>query len=109
MHGTPSRAGQLWKGYVSVLPWLLAGWIGLSRIQDYWHHWEDVMVGGLIGHIAAYAMFRLRWAPTVDLPHTLLHLSKPSLLTQNEELENSGFFKEYVTGACTPCKIDVNV
>ena len=33
-------AGELWKLPVVVAPWLLALHIALSRISDFWHHWE---------------------------------------------------------------------
>lgn len=55
------RAGQLWKGLVGLLPWGLALMVALSRISDYWHHWQDVLVGSLIGHCAAYVAYRLRF------------------------------------------------
>lgn len=39
------------------------------------HHWEDVLVGGLLGQVVAYSMYRLRYPfPTDehgDLPYTL--------------------------------------
>jgi len=106
-HGATSRAGQLWKVLIAAIPYLLAGWIGLSRIQDYWHHWEDVLVGAFIGHVTAYVLFRARWPEPAggDLPHTLHHL-RPM---PHHSSETAGFFKEVVTGACTPCKTDTNV
>jgi membrane-associated phospholipid phosphatase len=30
-------------------PAALAAFVGISRTQDYWHHWEDVCVGAVIG------------------------------------------------------------
>ena len=41
-HGT-------WKLAVVVAPIVAATFIGLTRIRDYWHHWEDVTVGALLG------------------------------------------------------------
>ena len=31
--------------------------------QDYWHHWEDVTVGFLLGLSAAYAFYRQHFPP----------------------------------------------
>jgi len=69
------RWGTLWKLCVVAMPWLLALQVALSRIADYWHHWEDVLIGSLIGHLAAYAAFIIRFpAPWVRglIPHALL-------------------------------------
>ena len=32
-------------------------------MQDYWHHWEDVAVGFLLGLSAAYAFYRQHFPP----------------------------------------------
>ena len=67
----PAHAGALWKLCLAALPWLLALHVALSRVADYWHHWEDVLVGSLLGHVAAYTAFRLRFmSPLAGLvPH----------------------------------------
>ncbi|KAM7484599.1 hypothetical protein LguiA_000608 [Lonicera macranthoides] len=41
--------GHVAKLCIVVLPLLVAALIGVSRVDDYWHHWEDVFAGGLIG------------------------------------------------------------
>eukprot|EP00900_Chrysochromulina_parva_P000450 jgi/Chrpa1/10405/Chrysochromulina_OHIO_Genome00004275-RA len=71
----PGRSGALWKLCVVALPWLLALHVALSRVADYWHHWEDVLVGSLLGHVAAYTTYRLRFvAPSAGLvPHYHLY------------------------------------
>ena len=46
---------------VASVPWVGALCVGLSRIQDYWHHWEDVLTGLLLGNLVAYTMYRLRY------------------------------------------------
>ena len=73
----PGRSGTLWKLCVVALPWLLALHVALSRVADYWHHWEDVLVGSLLGHVLAYTAYRLRFvAPSAGLvPHYHLHAS----------------------------------
>jgi len=60
-----SSAGSLWKVCVAATPWLGALYIGLTRLEDYWHHWEDVLVGGIIGNLASYGCYRLRY-PSPD-------------------------------------------
>ena len=55
------HSGSLWRATLVAAPSVLALMIGLSRVADYWHHWEDVMVGGLIGHVTAYGCYRLRF------------------------------------------------
>lgn len=45
---TLALGGTLWRLMLAAVPWLFALWVGLSRIEDYWHHWEDVAVGVLL-------------------------------------------------------------
>ena len=60
------RLGRLWKLAVASLPWMLALHIALSRIEDYWHHWQDVLVGSCIGHATALLGFRMRFPPPAE-------------------------------------------
>ena len=80
-HASTPRLGALWKAPAALLPWTLALGVALSRIGDYWHHWQDVLVGGLIGHATAYGAYRLRYPPLAqgDVPHTLRHLRPASV------------------------------
>lgn len=43
------RRGHVGKLSIVLLPLLTAALIGISRVDDYWHHWTDVFAGGLIG------------------------------------------------------------
>ncbi|KAK6152866.1 hypothetical protein DH2020_012505 [Rehmannia glutinosa] len=43
------RKGHVAKLCVVVLPLLVAALVGISRVDDYWHHWTDVFTGGLLG------------------------------------------------------------
>ncbi|KAG4989248.1 hypothetical protein JHK82_031578 [Glycine max] len=52
------RRGNIGKLCLVLLPLLIAALVGITRVDDYWRHWTDVFVGGLIG-----------WAP-----HVLFHM-----------------------------------
>lgn len=43
------RRGHVAKLCIVFAPLLLAALIGVSRVDDYWHHWQDVFAGGLLG------------------------------------------------------------
>ena len=43
------RKGHIAKLCIVVFPLLVAALIGVSRVDDYWHHWQDVFAGGLLG------------------------------------------------------------
>ncbi|XP_072991177.1 lipid phosphate phosphatase 2-like isoform X1 [Typha latifolia] len=47
------RRGHVAKLCIVLLPLLLASLVGISRLDDYRHHWEDVLAGGLLGSIVA--------------------------------------------------------
>lgn len=42
----------------SISPAVAALWVGLTRIQDYWHHWEDVSAGLVLGSVVATLAYR---------------------------------------------------
>ncbi|KAL2546252.1 putative lipid phosphate phosphatase 3 [Forsythia ovata] len=43
------RRGHVAKLCIIFLPILAACLVGVSRVDDYWHHWQDVFAGGLLG------------------------------------------------------------
>jgi diacylglycerol diphosphate phosphatase / phosphatidate phosphatase len=43
------RRGHIAKLCIVFLPLLTAALVAVSRVDDYWHHWQDVFAGGLIG------------------------------------------------------------
>jgi|TARA_B100000524_G_scaffold332183_2_gene219192 diacylglycerol diphosphate phosphatase/phosphatidate phosphatase len=76
-------AGDLSKLLIASLPWMAALCIGLSRIEDYWHHWEDVSAGLLLGNFVAYTMYRLRYprlsmgSEALALNYSFGHIGQP--------------------------------
>ncbi|XP_027353520.1 lipid phosphate phosphatase 2-like isoform X2 [Abrus precatorius] len=51
------RRGHVAKLCIVFLPLLLASLVGISRVNDYWHHWQDVFAGGLIVATFCYLQF----------------------------------------------------
>nr|CAD1834945.1 unnamed protein product [Ananas comosus var. bracteatus] len=43
------RKGHIAKLCIVFLPLLVASLVAVSRVDDYWHHWQDVFAGGLLG------------------------------------------------------------
>ncbi|KAL9392009.1 hypothetical protein Peur_015929 [Populus x canadensis] len=45
--------GHVAKLCIVFLPILAACLVAISRVDDYWHHWQDVFAGGLLGLVVA--------------------------------------------------------
>lgn len=43
------RRGHVAKLCILFLPLLAACLVAISRVDDYWHHWQDVFAGGILG------------------------------------------------------------
>ncbi|KAJ1687429.1 hypothetical protein LUZ63_018819 [Rhynchospora breviuscula] len=43
------RKGHVGKLCIVFAPLLLAAMVAVSRVDDYWHHWQDVFTGGFLG------------------------------------------------------------
>lgn len=50
-------SGRIYKFLIFLIPILIASLVAISRIVDYRHHWEDVLVGSLIGCASAICGF----------------------------------------------------
>jgi diacylglycerol diphosphate phosphatase/phosphatidate phosphatase len=51
--------GRAYRLVVSVIPFLLAVFVGISRVMDYRHHWQDVLAGAILGTVIAYLCYRM--------------------------------------------------
>ena len=56
------HVNQGWKTVLCLLPIGLAIWIGLTRIVDYFHNFDDVSIGAFLGMAVCYLTFQLHCA-----------------------------------------------
>ncbi|KAL1553617.1 Lipid phosphate phosphatase 2, variant 2 [Salvia divinorum] len=72
------RRGHVAKLCLVFFPLLLAALVGVSRVDDYWHHWQDVFAGGLIGLTVASFCYLQFFPPPYDIdgwaPHAYLDM-----------------------------------
>ncbi|KAF3431935.1 hypothetical protein FNV43_RR26671 [Rhamnella rubrinervis] len=57
------RKGHIAKLCIVFFPLLVASLVGVSRVDDYWHHWQDVFAGGLLGLVVATFCYSQFYAP----------------------------------------------
>ncbi|RDX65977.1 putative lipid phosphate phosphatase 4, partial [Mucuna pruriens] len=71
------RRGHIGKLCIVLLPLLIAALVGITRVDDYWHHWTDVFAGGIIGLTVSSICYLLLFPfPTLAhgwAPHAFFH------------------------------------
>ncbi|KAB2031907.1 hypothetical protein ES319_D05G336400v1 [Gossypium barbadense] len=55
---TFDRQGHITKLCITVIPLLAASLVAVSRVDDYWHHWNDVFAGGFLGLVVSAFCYR---------------------------------------------------
>ncbi|KAK4842195.1 hypothetical protein QYF36_017363 [Acer negundo] len=58
--------GHVAKLCIVFLPYLVAALVGVSRVDDYWHHWQDVFGGAIIGIVVATFCYLQFFPPPYD-------------------------------------------
>ncbi|KAH7686200.1 diacylglycerol diphosphate phosphatase / phosphatidate phosphatase protein [Dioscorea alata] len=61
------RKGHVAKLCIVVLPILVAALVAISRVDDYWHHWQDVFGGGLLGLVVCSFCYLQFFPPPYDM------------------------------------------
>jgi diacylglycerol diphosphate phosphatase / phosphatidate phosphatase len=57
------RRGHVAKLCIIVLLLLLAAMVAVSRVGDYWHHWQDVFTAGALGIVFWRSVSKFRKKP----------------------------------------------
>ena len=74
------RRGHVAKLCVVLLPLLVAAMVAISRVDDYWHHWQDVCTGGALGWCFSNHTVALTSGPFAHCSETPLNLDHCSLV-----------------------------
>ncbi|KAH9930322.1 phosphatidic acid phosphatase type 2/haloperoxidase [Fomitopsis serialis] len=74
-------ASRLARLSLSCLPLAFATWVAVSRVEDYRHHKEDVIVGGLLGTACAVICYLTYWPNPFAHHSRLPSTPKPSTRT----------------------------
>ncbi|KAI0042197.1 lipid phosphate phosphatase 1 [Auriscalpium vulgare] len=73
---------------LSPLAW--ATWVAISRVEDYRHHKEDVIVGSTIGAISAAICYLIFWpSPFAAANFRMESTGRPRLLYQKHDLRGN--------------------
>ncbi|XP_044494523.1 lipid phosphate phosphatase 2-like isoform X2 [Mangifera indica] len=76
------RKGHVAKLCLIFLPLLVASLVAVSRVDDYWHHWQDVFGGALIGITVATFCYLQFFPPPYDVdgwgPHAYFQMLSES-------------------------------
>ncbi|XP_066363372.1 lipid phosphate phosphatase 2-like isoform X1 [Miscanthus floridulus] len=96
------RRGHVAKLCVVVLPLLLAAMVAVSRVDDYWHHWQDVFAGGILGLVVASFCYLQFFPPPSGeqgfWPHAYFeHILHPEYEGQAQSTANSNHHRSLST------------
>lgn len=89
----PTKRHHLWKSIVVVFPMFVAIMVAATRTRDYWHNYDDTIMGGLLGFGCACLAFVLYYGGKRIHGHEYIgHLYKePGHIVQDLENGRDGF------------------
>jgi len=100
--GTGPFASRLLRLSLTLLPFLLAIWIAISRLEDHVHHASDVLVGSTFGFLVAVVVYHIYWpSPIAFTPESLELMDKPrdwrrvQLEVNGEDGENEPMLRQH--------------
>ncbi|KAL1203577.1 Lipid phosphate phosphatase 2 [Cardamine amara subsp. amara] len=83
------QRGHVAKLCIVILPLLVASLVGVSRVDDYWHHWQDVFGGAIIGLTVASFCYLQFFPPPYDPDGWGPHAYFQMLADSRNDVQNS--------------------
>ncbi|KAF0682640.1 Aste57867_25277 [Aphanomyces stellatus] len=76
--------------FVALVPTILALWIAITRSQDNWHHYSDILAGSVIGAVSALCAYSFNYGSMFDyktagVPWETLDECKTKLPSRSED------------------------
>ncbi|XP_076947763.1 lipid phosphate phosphatase 2-like isoform X1 [Bidens hawaiensis] len=108
------QRGHVAKLCIVVFPLLIAALIGVSRVDDYWHHWQDVFAGGLLGMTVASFCYLQFFPPPYDIdgwgPHIYFQmLAESRNETRPDNLNGLNVAPSEIENVCIYSRNDDNM
>ncbi|OCH91471.1 lipid phosphate phosphatase 1 [Obba rivulosa] len=89
-------ASRLARLSISLAPLVFATWVALSRVEDYRHHKEDVIVGASIGFTTAAVCYLIYWpSPFADRANGG---ARARIVYENDTLDRRGDYNYELAG-----------
>lgn len=90
------KRGHVAKLCIVLLPLLCAALIAISRVDDYWHHWQDVFAGGSLGLVVSSVCYLQFFPPPYDEdgwgPHAYFRVLAETLNTTTASTTTTNTF-----------------
>ncbi|KAF9466356.1 phosphatidic acid phosphatase type 2/haloperoxidase [Collybia nuda] len=89
------RRGHAGKAWLALSPFAGASLVAISRTMDYRHHWQDVLIGGIVGTFVTYFTYR-QYYPSLasELSHRpyspRIKREEPALPMHHQHANGSG-------------------
>ncbi|ETW00961.1 hypothetical protein H310_06608 [Aphanomyces invadans] len=88
--------------FVAFAPTMVAMWIAITRSQDNWHHYSDILAGSVIGICSAILGYSVNYGSLFDYKTAGMPLETLEELKQSELPTYNHAFRRHESGTASP-------